>query len=95
MECFDVAGAFRDQYRSLGEGELEKGIGHNGNRFRFRVAKLVDPTGVLPDGRAFSGISEFKRLLENDVEQVARNLVQTTVVSMAPGRTSIFRIANK
>jgi hypothetical protein len=40
-----------------------KGIGKNGQPFAFYYALPVDSTGVLPDGRSFSGVRDLKKLL--------------------------------
>lgn len=80
MENFDVMGAWRENYRSLGEGTPVKGIGHNGLNYHFRTGPKVDPTGELPDGREFRDIRGLKQLLVSDREQLARNLVRQLVV---------------
>ncbi|WAC19816.1 DUF1592 domain-containing protein [Luteolibacter sp. SL250] len=57
LEDFDPTGAFRTHYVNYeaGDGEKEKGRLVNG--------PPVDATGVLTDGRTFSGIAGFKKLL--------------------------------
>ncbi len=79
LESFDVCGGWRDHYRALGEGEHVPGFGKNGQPFIFHAAQPVDPSGILPDGRRFSDIREFKRLLLQDERQIARNLVRQLV----------------
>ena len=39
----------------------------------------VDPSGVLPDGREFRNIDEFKTLLLADKDQLARSLTHKLV----------------
>jgi hypothetical protein len=39
----------------------------------------VDPSGQLPDGRAFKDVRDLKRLLLQDERQIARNLVRQLV----------------
>jgi hypothetical protein len=73
-------GAWRDRYRSVGQGEPVQGIGHNGNYFRFSLGPPVDPSGELPGGARFSDVRELKQCLVNDEEQLARNLVQQLAV---------------
>jgi len=75
LENFDVMGGWRDRYRALG-GTPEAGIGHNGQKFAFHAALLVDASGQLPDGRTFGDIRSFKKLLLADQPQIARNLVR-------------------
>lgn len=82
------------QYRSLGAGEEAKGIGHNGNRYRYRFAQPVDTAGELPDGRTFEDIRVFKSLLEKELERIAQNWYNS-FRSMELGPTSVSRIANK
>jgi hypothetical protein len=80
LESFDVLGGWRDRYRSLGEGELAKGIGHNGQRYRHRLGPKVDASGKLADGREFQDVRELKKCLLQNPEQIARNLLQQLIV---------------
>lgn len=89
LESFDVMGGWRDHYRALGEGgESPPGYGKNGQPFTFHPAQPVDASGTLPDGRPFKDIRELKKLLTDDEEQVARNLVRQmlTYATGAPVR---------
>jgi hypothetical protein len=75
LESFDVMGGWRDRYRVFADGvKPEPGIGLSGQPFAFRYGLPVDSAGALPDGRTFQGIREFKRLLQQDEQKVARNL---------------------
>jgi hypothetical protein len=76
LENFDVMGGWRERYRALGGTVFQEGIGHNGQKFAFHPAMLVDSSGQLPDGRTFSDIRSFKRLLLSDEPQIARNLLR-------------------
>ena len=76
LESFDVMGGFRDRYRALGDGEKVKGIGHNGLTFAFHEGPAVDASGELSDGRKFADVRELKQMLEQNEEQLARNLTQ-------------------
>jgi len=81
LESFDVMGGWRDRYRAADEKRTpEKGLGKNGHAFAFHYALPVDASGTLPDGRDFSDIRDFKRLLLQDESHLARNLVQQWVV---------------
>ena len=40
---------------------------------------IVDPSGVLPDGRKFQNIDEFKMLMLADKDQLARALAEKLV----------------
>jgi hypothetical protein len=91
LESFDVMGGWRDRYRAVKEGVApEKGVGMNGQAFAFYYALPVDCAGVLPDGRAFKDIREFKRLLVQDEVLLARNLAKQLAIyaTSAPVRFS-------
>jgi hypothetical protein len=81
LESFDVMGGWRDQYRGLDEKKTSiKGIGKNGHAFEFHLAAAVDPTGNLPDGRTFTNIRDFKRLVREEDAMLARNLARQLMV---------------
>ena len=81
LENFDVAGGWRDHYRSLGEeGNPIDGFGKNGQPFTFRQGPPVDPSGNLPNGKAFSNIDEVKKLLIEDERAIAKNLLHQLAV---------------
>lgn len=90
LENFDVMGGWRERYRSEAGGELAEGIAKSGQKFAFHYALPVDASGELPDGRKFRHIREFKQLLLDNEEQLARNLAQQLLVyaSGAPIRFS-------
>ena len=89
LESFDVMGAWRERYRSVGRGEPVKGIGHNGNFFRFNLGQPVDARGELWDGRPFADVRQLKALLLTDEKQIARNLAQQLAI-YATGSPSHF-----
>ena len=80
LESFDVMGGWRDRYRSFGNGDPVKGIGHNGLKFHFSLGPGVDPSGELPDGRKFQNVRQLKELLLRDDEQLALNLTRQLVI---------------
>ncbi len=84
LESFDAIGGWRDWYRSLGEGERVN-LSIQRRRVEYRRGPNVDPSGQLPDGREFADIREFKRLLLDDKDQVARCLTQK-LLTYALGR---------
>jgi hypothetical protein len=90
LESFDVMGAWRDRYRSVGAGEKLSGSGHNGINVHYGWGLSVDPSGELPDGRTFKDVRELKGLLRTDPELLARNLAQqlTIYATGAPIRFS-------
>jgi len=81
LESFDVMGRWRDNYRSLGEGSKRiAGLGRSGNEFVHYIGSEVDSSGRMYKGEAFDGINEFKKLLLQDKEVIARNLVHQLIV---------------
>ena len=80
LENFDVMGAWRENYRSLGEGERVEGRGRSGNNFVYYVGKPIDASGQLRDGRAFRDIHGFKALLLADERRIAKNLAEQLTV---------------
>lgn len=81
LESFDVIGGQRDRYRSIEEGDdaprgkIDRFIG-----IGFKLGKPVDASGMLPDGRKFSGINEFEELLAADTPRLLKNLAQQFIV---------------
>jgi hypothetical protein len=73
LESFDVIGGWRDHYRSIGSGEPAI---VNGRRVRYLNGPPVDAADVLEGGRKFSNIDEFKQLLLQDKDQLARALAE-------------------
>ncbi len=71
LESFNPVGGWRENFRSLGEGEKVEDLVH-GVRVRYRVGPGVDSSGVLSDGREFSGYREFRDLLAAEDQVLAR-----------------------
>jgi mono/diheme cytochrome c family protein len=69
LENFDVIGGWRENYRSIGEGKPVAGR-------RYLNGPAVDASDVLPDGRRFRNIDEYKQLLLADKDQLARALCE-------------------
>ena len=82
LESFDVMGGFRDRYRAIAEkGQTPVvGFGHNGWPLKYFMARPVDPSGELPDGRAFRDVRDLKKLLLADEAAVARNLARQLTI---------------
>lgn len=68
-----MMGGWRDHYRSIREGEPAI---VNGRRVRYMNGPPVDAADVLPDGRKFRNIDEYKQLLLADQDQLARALAE-------------------
>ncbi|MBM41399.1 MAG: hypothetical protein CL483_05670 [Acidobacteria bacterium] len=80
LEAFDPIGQFRTRYRTSG-GENVAGEFKLSVPAPFTEGGEVDPSGVTPDGDAFAGIKDYKRLLlEREVDQVARHLASSLLV---------------
>lgn len=71
LESFDVIGGWREHYRATGEPREI-----NGHRVRYWNGPAVEPGDVLSDGRSFRDIDEYKQLLLQDKDQLARNLAE-------------------
>jgi hypothetical protein len=90
LEEFDVIGGRRSRYRSLGVGDpaprgnIDPFIG-----IGFKLGPAVDPSGVLPDGRKFSGVAEFQALLAGDRDALLTNLARQFAV-YSTGRGTSF-----
>jgi hypothetical protein len=72
LEGYDVIGGQRSFYRALGEGlpRVERQVfGREGN-VQYRRGPGVDAGDVLPDGRRFRDIGEFKQILLADQDRV-------------------------
>lgn len=78
LESFDPIGGFRTHYRADGgSGTTAEGYEY---RMPYKQGRPVDASGITSDGEPFAGIEEYKRLLQRDVEQVARHLVSQLLV---------------
>jgi len=73
LESFDVIGGWRENYRSVGKGDT---VVVNGRTMRYKKGPPVDASDVLPDGRRFQNIDEYKQLLLTDKDQLARALAE-------------------
>lgn len=78
LESFDVMGAHRGWYRTVGEGErVDKYIEKNANvRVRYRKGRDVDSSGTAATGQDFSDVRDFKKILLQDKDQIARGLTE-------------------
>jgi hypothetical protein len=71
LESFDVIGGFREYYRTSGRG---KPVMIDGRRMSYLQGAKVDCADMLPDGRSFQDIDDFKQLLLADKDRFARAL---------------------
>lgn len=79
LENFDVIGGWRDRYRLAGWARDAEEVTLNGRKMLYYHGATVDPSDVLPDGRAFRNIDELKLLYLADKDQLARNLTRKLV----------------
>jgi len=77
LESFDVIGGHRDRYRSLHQGDTLIDFNFaSGWNPRVRLNLPVDPSGQMPSGERFDGITSFQALLLEKPEALAANMVR-------------------
>jgi hypothetical protein len=79
LESFDVIGGFRENYRSNEKGANVKRKLKGQNIWQYKEGLPVDASGELADGRKFQGITDFKKLLLDQQDQVMRALAGNLV----------------
>lgn len=89
LESFNPIGGWRDTFRSLGEGEKPEYRNLNGKRVQFKIGQPVDASGNLQDGRSFSGFNEFRELIAEDKDQLAKAFA-TKFLTFSTGREMGF-----
>ncbi|MCF3649705.1 DUF1592 domain-containing protein [Synoicihabitans lomoniglobus] len=90
LESFDVMGGWRDRYRAIDEQvEAIEGLGMNGQKFAYHFGLPVDSAGELPDGSPFADVTDFKALLLQHEETIARNLARQLTI-YATGAPVLF-----
>lgn len=80
LESFDVIGGWRDFYRAskpTKQGMVE--LPNYPGRKVFRGLD-VEKGGETPDGRAFKDIDDYKKILLEDKDQLARNLTRQLLI---------------
>ena len=77
LESFDVIGGERDRYRSLHQGDTLIDFNFaSGWNPRVRLNLPVDPSGQMPSGERFDGITSFQVFLVEKPEALAANIVR-------------------
>ena len=84
LENYDVIGGWRERYRIVTDqkNRVNNRVGPLGKYlkgYEFGLGLAVDAGDVLPDGRKFADLVEFKKLLLTDPEQIARCLTEKLV----------------
>ncbi len=90
LENYDVIGGWRERYRIVAEqkNRVNNRTGPLGKylaAWQYGLGPPVDAGDTLPDGRKFSDIAEFKKLLLAHPEQIAR-CVTEKLVTYATGQ---------
>jgi mono/diheme cytochrome c family protein len=75
LENFDAIGGWRDFYRA--SKPTKKGV-VKGKRYYH--GPDVEMGGVTPDGRSFKNIDDYKKILLEDKDQIARNLTRNLLI---------------
>ncbi|MCA1963640.1 MAG: DUF1592 domain-containing protein, partial [Prosthecobacter sp.] len=88
LESYDVIGGWRDRFRSIDKGE-QVNLRVNGRKVRYRLGPPVDAAGELPSGARFNGMEDFKKLLMEGQDRVARCLVEK-LLTFGTGRPMAF-----
>lgn len=75
LESFDVIGGWRTNYRTLGNGKwLDRDPRYPHRHVGYRLGPEVETGGRGPDDREFADIRDYKRLLLEDPDRIARCL---------------------
>jgi hypothetical protein len=82
LENFDVIGRWRDHYRTTdNKVKATKSIVlPDGKRFTYRLGPAVDAGDVLPSGKKFANVDDFKKVLLADPDPFVRCLTEKLVV---------------
>lgn len=76
LECFDPIGNYREFYRVTVKTEAGAvDLPYRSGRPVYR-GPAVDASGQFADGRQFSGIRDYRRMLLDQRQQLVRNVVQ-------------------
>jgi len=75
LENFDVMGKWRDHYRSFEKGD-QLDISVALRKVKYRRGLPVDAAGITKAGQEFDDIYTYRKLLVEQEEQLARNLVE-------------------
>ncbi len=93
LESFNPIGGWRDNFRSIGNGEKVNLIVH-GRKTQYRVGLEVDASGEFSDGRKFVGFQEFRDHLVQDEYILTESFVKKLLI-FATGRELGFSDRNE
>lgn len=88
LESYDAIGGLRNRYRTVNQPRRpDETLVIQGTTRTFRVAlgPKVDASGELPDGRKFAGLAEYKKLLLDEPDRLARAMT-AKLATFATGR---------
>ncbi|MFN4260821.1 MAG: DUF1592 domain-containing protein [Gemmataceae bacterium] len=88
LEAYDVIGGWRERYRAVFTPGSKAETMRVGNR-QVALGPKVDASGMLADGRKFSGPDEFKKLLMAEPDRFAKALTEK-LATFATGREMGF-----
>jgi hypothetical protein len=77
MECFDPVGQIRTFYRTTEQGKPVKArFAQGGSKqdVKYKQGTDVDPTGKTATGKPFGGPKEYKKIILEQPDYIARNL---------------------
>jgi len=86
LENYDVTGRWRTHYRVIPESAQDKVVRNAGSDVRHYVqGPAVEAHYTLVDGRSFSDIDEFRRLMATDTRQLAHCMVEKLMTHLTGG----------
>lgn len=88
LECFNPIGGFRTNYRTMATDGPRPTVRQAPFTYawvRYRIGQPVDATTQLPDGRKISTITDFKKYLAGQPDQLTRSLARK-LMTYALGR---------
>lgn len=81
LESFDVVGGWRDRFRVAKGGQgIDRVELANYPKKMVYLAKSVEPHGQTDQGQAFKDIHQYKHILLQDPDQIARNLAEKLTI---------------
>jgi len=84
LENYDVIGGWRDRYRVIADQKnwVQNRVGPLGKylaAYRYGLGAAVEAGDTLPDGRSFASLEEFKALLLERPDEIARCITEKLV----------------
>ena len=79
LESFNPIGGWRDQFRSLGQGE-KVNLRINGRYVKYKKGPAVDAGGQTASGQTFADFKEYRDILAADPDRLAKALTKKLLV---------------